>query len=173
MSQMWECMDNQPKTHLFRDEEVVFVVDLAVLYGADTLALDELAHLFLVALQNVLEDHRLQRGLGLVPTLRCTGPIFIKYLKSNVYVTLNAIGSFQCNLCSHWLIQFLLLKFLHEYRPRRNASLLAMFMSPIWYINGKKCAFNNNIHAFVLSIWCFNGKNVCIHWLCNGFHQRL
>jgi len=33
------------------------------------------------------------------------GPIFIKHLKSNVYVTLNAIGSFQCNLCSHWLIQ--------------------------------------------------------------------
>jgi len=27
------------------------------------------------------------------------------YKKSNVYVTLNAIGSFQCNLCSHWLIQ--------------------------------------------------------------------
>jgi len=27
--------------------------------------------------------------------------------KSNVYVTLNAIGSFQCNLCSHWLIQIL------------------------------------------------------------------
>jgi len=33
------------------------------------------------------------------------GPVFIKHLKSNVYVTLNAIGSFQCNLCSHWLIQ--------------------------------------------------------------------
>ena len=32
-------------------------------------------------------------------------PVFIKHLKSNVYVTLNAIGSFQCNLCSHWLIQ--------------------------------------------------------------------
>ena len=34
-----------------------------------------------------------------------SGPVFIKHLKSNVYVTLNAIGSFQCNLCSHWLIQ--------------------------------------------------------------------
>jgi len=36
-----------------------------------------------------------------------TGPVFIKHLKSNVYVTLNAIGSFQCNLhvCSYWLIQ--------------------------------------------------------------------
>jgi len=34
-----------------------------------------------------------------------TGPVFIEHLKSNVYVTLNAIGSFQCNLCSHWLIQ--------------------------------------------------------------------
>ena len=33
-----------------------------------------------------------------------TGPVFIKHLKSNVYVTLNAIGSFLCNLCSHWLI---------------------------------------------------------------------
>jgi len=33
------------------------------------------------------------------------GPVFIKHLKSNVYVTLNAIGSFQSNLCSHWLIQ--------------------------------------------------------------------
>jgi len=32
-----------------------------------------------------------------------SGPVFIKHLKSNVYVTLNAIGSFQCNLCSHWL----------------------------------------------------------------------
>jgi len=30
---------------------------------------------------------------------------FIKRLKSNVYVTLNPIGSFQCNLCSHWLIK--------------------------------------------------------------------
>ena len=37
--------------------------------------------------------------------------------KSYVYVTLNAIGSFQCNLCSHWLIQILLLKFLYEYGP--------------------------------------------------------
>jgi len=36
------------------------------------------------------------------------GPVFIKHLKSNVYVTLNAIGSFQCNLCSHWLIQILI-----------------------------------------------------------------
>ena len=26
------------------------------------------------------------------------GPVFIKHLKSNVYVTLNAIGSFRCNL---------------------------------------------------------------------------
>jgi len=34
-----------------------------------------------------------------------SGPIFIKHLKSNVYVTLNAIGSLRCNLCSHWLIQ--------------------------------------------------------------------
>jgi len=34
-----------------------------------------------------------------------TGPLFIKHLKSNVYVTLNAIGSFLCNLCFHWLIQ--------------------------------------------------------------------
>ena len=34
------------------------------------------------------------------------GPVFIKHLKSNVYVTLNAIGSFQCNLGSHWLIKF-------------------------------------------------------------------
>jgi len=34
-----------------------------------------------------------------------SGPVFIKHLKSNVYVTLNAIGSLQCNLCSHWLIQ--------------------------------------------------------------------
>jgi len=34
-----------------------------------------------------------------------TGPVFIKHLESNVYVTLSAIGSFQCNLCSHWLIQ--------------------------------------------------------------------
>ena len=33
-----------------------------------------------------------------------SGPVFIKHFKSNVYVTLNAIGSFQCNLCSHWLI---------------------------------------------------------------------
>jgi len=33
------------------------------------------------------------------------GPVFIKHLKSNVYVTLNAIGSFLCNLCFHWLIQ--------------------------------------------------------------------
>jgi len=33
------------------------------------------------------------------------GSVFIKHLKSNMYVTLNAIGSFQCNLCSHWLIQ--------------------------------------------------------------------
>jgi len=33
------------------------------------------------------------------------GPVFIKHHKSNVYVTLNAIGSFWCNLCSHWLIQ--------------------------------------------------------------------
>jgi len=33
------------------------------------------------------------------------GTVFINHLKSNVYVTLNAIGSFQCNLCSHWLIQ--------------------------------------------------------------------
>ena len=46
-----------------------------------------------------------------------TGPVFIKHLKSNVYVTLNAIGSFRCYLCSHWLIQFLLLKFLYEYGP--------------------------------------------------------
>ena len=35
----------------------------------------------------------------------CTGPVFIKHLKSNVYVTLNVIGSFLCNLCFHWLIQ--------------------------------------------------------------------
>ena len=34
-----------------------------------------------------------------------SGPVFIKHLKSNVYVTVNAIGSFWCNLCSHWLIQ--------------------------------------------------------------------
>ena len=34
-----------------------------------------------------------------------SGPVFIKHLKSNVYVTLNAIGSLRCNLCSHWLIQ--------------------------------------------------------------------
>ena len=33
------------------------------------------------------------------------GPVLIKHLKSNVYVTLNAIGSFLCNLCFHWLIQ--------------------------------------------------------------------
>jgi len=33
------------------------------------------------------------------------GPVFIKHLKSNVYVTLNTIGSFLCNLCFHWLIQ--------------------------------------------------------------------
>ena len=33
------------------------------------------------------------------------GPVFIKHLKSNVYVTLNAIGSFLCNLHFHWLIQ--------------------------------------------------------------------
>jgi len=50
--------------------------------------------------------------------LQQAGPVFIKHLKSNVYVTLNAIGSFWCNLCSHWLIQILLLKFLHEYGPR-------------------------------------------------------
>jgi len=37
-----------------------------------------------------------------------TGPVFIKHLKSNVYVTLNAIGSFRCNLCSHWLIQIVI-----------------------------------------------------------------
>ena len=37
-----------------------------------------------------------------------TGPVFIKHLKSNVYVTHNAIGSFRCNLCSHWLIQILI-----------------------------------------------------------------
>ena len=36
---------------------------------------------------------------------KATGPIFIKHLKSNVYVTLNAIGSFLCNLCFHWLNQ--------------------------------------------------------------------
>jgi len=36
------------------------------------------------------------------------GPVFMKHLKSNVYVTLNAIGSFQCNLCSHWLIQIII-----------------------------------------------------------------
>ena len=33
------------------------------------------------------------------------GPVFIKHLKSNVYVTLNAIGSFRCNICSYWPIQ--------------------------------------------------------------------
>ena len=33
--------------------------------------------------------------------------VLIKHLKSNVYVTLNTIGSFRCNLCSHWLIQIL------------------------------------------------------------------
>jgi len=43
----------------------------------------------------------------IVPALLLTtsGPIFIKHLKSNVYVTLNAIGSFLCNLCFHWMIQ--------------------------------------------------------------------
>jgi len=35
---------------------------------------------------------------------KCPGHLFKKHLKSNVYVTLNAIGSFQCNPCSHWLI---------------------------------------------------------------------
>jgi len=39
--------------------------------------------------------------------VRSSGPVFIKHLKSNVYVTLNAVGSFQCNLCSHWLIHYL------------------------------------------------------------------
>ena len=38
-------------------------------------------------------------------TISVPGPVFIKHLKSNVYVTLNAIGSFLCNLCFHWLIQ--------------------------------------------------------------------
>ena len=39
-----------------------------------------------------------------------------------MYVTLNAIGCFLCNLCFYWLIQFLLLKFLYEYWPS-NPSL--------------------------------------------------
>ena len=46
-----------------------------------------------------------------------SGPVFIKHLKSNVYVTLNAIGSFQRNLCSHWLIQIFFLSFFMNTGP--------------------------------------------------------
>ena len=54
-----------------------------------------------------------------VPATQHTpGPVFIKHLKSNVYVTLNAIGSFQCNLCSHWLIQIFITLVSYEYWPR-------------------------------------------------------
>jgi len=49
-----------------------------------------------------------------------TGPVFIQHLKSNVYVTLNAIGLFQCNLCSHWLIQFFYLSFFMNMGPENQ-----------------------------------------------------
>ena len=44
------------------------------------------------------------------------GHIFIKHLKSNVYVTLNAIGSDVTYVLIGWF-KFLLLKFLYEYGP--------------------------------------------------------
>ena len=48
--------------------------------------------------------------INLPSKLSIPGNVFIKHLKSNVYVTLNAIGSCQCNLCSHWLIQIFITK---------------------------------------------------------------
>jgi len=42
-------------------------------------------------------------------------PVFIKQLKSNLYVSRTTIGSFQCYLYSHWLSKKKQLKFLYEY----------------------------------------------------------
>ena len=79
---------------------------------------------------------------------RWPGSVFIKHLKSSVYVTLNAIGSFQCNLCSHsfgWF-KFLLLKFFDEYWSTREwnwnrlptpqvLSHVSSFVYIVWIIN--------------------------------------
>jgi len=46
------------------------------------------------------------------------GAVFIKQLKSNVYVSLTSIGSFRCYLYSHWLSKKQLM-FLYEYGPRK------------------------------------------------------
>jgi len=53
-------------------------------------------------------------------SFRLSGPVFIKHVKSNVYVTLNAIGSFLCNLCFHWLIKFYYLSFFMNTGPEQQ-----------------------------------------------------
>jgi len=55
---------------------------------------------------NLLWAQTLHSHIHVIFVHYTTGPVFIKHLKSNVYViTLNAIGSFLCYLCFHWLIQ--------------------------------------------------------------------
>ena len=54
-----------------------------------------------------LDEHDLLVNIFVIVTPAYAN-IIQHHLVRNVYVTLNAIGSFQCNLCSHWLIQILI-----------------------------------------------------------------
>jgi len=47
--------------------------------------------------------HCAEFGLLNVHSASSQGPVFIKQLKSNLYVSLTTYGSFRCYLYSHWL----------------------------------------------------------------------
>ena len=103
-----------------------------------------------------------------------------------MYVTLNAIGSFQCNLCSHWLIQFLLLKFLYEYCPwcitiNPASSLVRTLISNILIEYCSSFYMHNSVKRYLFFVglgkrgggeWCGGGAGCQqVKWRTSGFFK--